>query len=121
LTGGQQIDADILQDNLRIYYEGIVGRAIARDHIPENKWVPVQVALTKIAAEPDDLETYTGTIHMLDYMAQQPMILNVLVHVAMACPGQDHIPVFFELSPKAVDHPIWNALRSIRSKFRCGS
>ena len=120
LTGGQQIDAAILQDNLRIYYEGIVDRAVARDHIPENKWVPVQVALTKIAAEPDDLETYTGTIHMLDYMAQQPMTLNVLVHVARACPGQDHIPVFFELSPKPVDHPIWNTLRSIRSKFRCG-
>ena len=28
-----------------------------------------------------DLETYTGTIEMLDYMQQKPIVLNCMIHL----------------------------------------
>jgi len=120
LDGGQKIDIPILQDNLKIYYEGLIANAVARDHISADKLVPVQVKFKKTDTERDDRETYTGTIDMLDYMAQKPMTLNCMVHVKTSCVAQDHIPIFFELSPKGFDHPIWVGLRYMNDKFGCG-
>lgn len=120
LDGGQKIDIPILQDNLKIYYEGLIANAVARDHISADKLVPVQVKFKKTDTERDDRETYTGTIDMLDYMAQKPMTLNCMVHVKTSCVAQDHIPIFFELSPKGFDHPIWEGLRYMNDKFGCG-
>jgi CubicO group peptidase (beta-lactamase class C family) len=120
LDAGQQIDTAVLQDNLKIYYEGLVARAVARDHIPADKLVPVRVSLHKINAAADDRETCAGTVEMLDYMAQKPMVLYCLVHIRNTCTAQNHVPVFFELSPKPVDQPIWKVLETIRSGFECG-
>jgi hypothetical protein len=120
LDGGQPIDIPILQDNLKLYYEGLIGNAVARDHIPADKLVPVQVKLKKIATEGDDKETYTGTIEMLDYMAQKPMTLNCVVHVKKSCAGQGQIPIVFELSPKAFGQGIWEELTHMGHSFRCG-
>ena len=118
LDGGQTVDIPVLQDNLKLYYEGLVGNAVARDHIAADKLVPVRVMLKKMDAEGEDAETYTGTIEMLDYMAQKPMTLNCVAHVKRSCAG--HIPVFFELSPKGFDHPVWAGLRLMNDQFRCG-
>ena len=120
LDGGQKIDGNVLQSNLKLYYDDLVPGALARRNIsmPADKVPLARVMLKKTTPEPDDLETYTGTIDMLDYMAQRPMTLNCLVHVK-SCSVQGHIPVFFEISPKPFDHPIWHVLRSMKEKFAC--
>ncbi len=118
LDGGQTVDIPVLQDNLKIYYEGLIANAVVRDRISADKLVPVQVKLKKMDAEGEDVETYTGTIGMLDYMAQKPMTLNCVVHMKRNCAG--HIPIIFELSPKEFDHPIWEGLRYMNDKFGCG-
>jgi len=120
LDGGQKIDGDILQKNLKLYYDDLVPGGLMRRNInfPKDKIPPSVVAIKKIKAEADDLETYTGTIEMLDYMAQKPITLQYLVHVK-SCPAQNKIPVFLEISPKPFDHPIWGVLKSMKEKFVC--
>lgn len=66
----------------------------------------------------DDLGTYTGTISMLDYMAQRPITLNCLVHVK-SCKSQNRTVVLIEVSPKPFSHAIWNAFNKIKESFEC--
>ncbi|HMH23583.1 MAG TPA: hypothetical protein VK563_17475, partial [Puia sp.] len=72
LDAGQPIDAAVLQNNLTIYYNELTtGGAGRRGYeITADMAVPTQVTIRKSKAEPGDLETYTGTIHMFDYLGK---------------------------------------------------
>ena len=120
LDAGQKIDAGVLQDNLRIYFDGLVqiGGGAVPHNIPPDKLLPTVVHIRKIKAEPDDRETYAGTIDMLDYMAMKPIRLNVMVHVK-ECSAQKHVPLFIEASPKPEKDAIWNDLKRMKTNFRC--
>jgi hypothetical protein len=120
LDGEQKIDAGILQNNLKIYYDDLIAGALIRRNLTlaPGTVFPTQVTIKKITAEADDLETYTGTIHMYDYMGQAPMTLNYLVHIK-SCAAKNRVPLFFEISPKPFDHPLWRKLREMKQKFVC--
>ncbi len=70
----------ILEKNLTAYYSGLVGRNIGPRKIPAEKIIPVKASIKKIATDEGDLQTYSGSIDMLDYMAQEPITLNCIVH-----------------------------------------
>jgi hypothetical protein len=118
LDASQKIDADIVRSTLTTYYDDLVGGAIIRRNLslPPGTIKPVQVTIKKISAEPDDRETYTGTIAMFDYMGKKPMTLNYFVHVK-PCIAGGHTALFLEISPKPFDHPIWGKLKEPKQKF----
>jgi hypothetical protein len=120
LDGGQKIDANVLQRNLKIYYDDLIAGALIRRNIsvPPGTVKPVQVTIQKLKAEPDDLETYTGTIAMFDYMGKKPMTLNYLVHLK-SCADPGHVPLFLEISPQPFGHPLWAKLKEVKQKFVC--
>ncbi|HTI12716.1 MAG TPA: hypothetical protein VL832_29290 [Puia sp.] len=120
LDAGQKIDEAVLQENLKIYYDGLVitGGGPVPHNIPKDKLVPTRVHIQKIKAEPDDVDTYSGTIDMLDYMAMKPMTLNYMVHVK-SCNDKGHFPVFLELSPKPFTDVIWHDLKRMKKDFTC--
>ena len=114
-----KIDADILQENLTAYYSGLVKGNIVQRSIPQIKIVSTVVTIKKMETSTDDLTTFGGTISMLDYIAQSPITLNCLVHVK-GCDTQNHTAVFFEISPKQYDHPVWQKLNNLSAGFKCG-
>lgn len=118
LDGNQKIDESNLQQNLKAYYSGLVGRNIPIRKIPANKLVPINATIKKIKTAPNDVETYGGTINMLDYIAQKPITLHCLVHVK-TCRAQNHTPVFFEISPKPSTNNIWKEFDKIGESFDC--
>jgi len=120
LDAGQKIDADVVKASLVTYYDDLVAGAIIRRNltIPPGTIKPVQVTTKKIAAEPDDRETYSGTIAMFDYMGKKPMTLNYLVHVK-TCSAGGHTALFLEISPKPFEHPVWSKLKEPKQKFSC--
>ena len=120
LDGGQKVDADILQRNIKTYYDDHIAGAVIRRNItlPPGTIQPVQVTIRKLAAEPDDVETYTGTIAMFDYLGKKPMTLNYMAHLK-PCPDHSHIPLFIETSPQPFGHPIWAKLKELKQKFVC--
>jgi hypothetical protein len=121
LDPGQKIDAGILQNVIKTYYEEHIAVAVIRRNVkvPPGAIKPVQVTIKKLTAEPDDKETYTGTISMFDYLGVKPIVLNFFAHVK-SCPARDHIPLFWEISPQPIDHPIWQRLKEPKQKFVCG-
>jgi hypothetical protein len=119
LDGNPMIDATSLQANLKAYYTGLIGRNITRRKIPANKLAPTHVTIKKIKAAEGDVETYSGSIQMLDYMTQRPIILHTLIHVKH-CELQKQTPVFVEISPKPLAHSIWRQFFKIAEGFQCG-
>jgi hypothetical protein len=67
---------------------------------------------------PGDEETYSGTINMLDYMKQQPMVLNAIIHKRI-CTPQNHITLFLEISPQPATHVVWQKMNAIFAEFKC--
>ncbi len=108
----------IIQKNLNAYYDGLVGRNITKRSIPKTLVIKTQAKLKVIKTEKEDLHTYLGTIHMLDYMAQKPMVLHAKIHVKK-CPGSTQTIVFYQLSPKPDTEPVWVTLNALWSRFKC--
>ena len=121
LDAGQKIDAGVLQENIKVYYDGLIvtGGGPVKNIIPANKMVPTRVSIEKVHAEPDDVETYTGTVDMLDFMAMKPIRLNLMAHVK-SCGDGKHFPVFLETSPKPFEDGLWNELKRMKKGFKCG-
>ena len=118
LDGKPDIDAHVLQNNLTILYTGLIGRNIVPRKIPKEKLFPVEVNIQNIKTSAGDLKTFAGTVHMLDYITQTPMILNVRIHVK-DCPDKMHSILLFEVSPKSADHPNWQKLDQLNADFKC--
>jgi hypothetical protein len=120
LDGRQKVDADILQRNIKTYYDDHIAGAVIRRNItvPPGTIKPVEVTIRKLTAEPDDLETYTGTIAMFDYLGKKPITLNYLAHLK-SCADPGHVPLFWEISPQPFGHPLWAKLKEVKQKFVC--
>ena len=107
-----------IQTNLNAYYTGLVGRNIEKRKIPSEKLFPVKTSIKEIKTESGDLNTFRGTISMLDYMEQKPITLNCVVHLK-SCPGQAKGYLFFEISPRPSNDKIWTSLGLLWESFDC--
>lgn len=115
LEGNVMMDEKIIADNLTAYYTGLIGRNIEKRKIPADKLFPVKAVFKAIAKTKGDIATYQGTVHMLDYMDQKPMVLNGIVHLKSGGPGRTY--VFYEISPQPLTHSVWNDLNKLWSDF----
>lgn len=114
------ISANIIQNNLNAYYTGLIGRNIEKRKIPSEKLFPVKTSMKEVMAEPGDLKTFRGSISMLDYMEQKPIVLNCAVHVK-SCAGQSKGFIFYEISPKPQADKVWTSLEAVRKSFDCNA
>jgi hypothetical protein len=119
LDKGQTINADVLKEMLTTYFDGLIKVNIP-PNTPKEKLVPTTVSIQKIKPEPDDLETYSATISMLDFQSMNPITLNYMAHVR-TCNDKNHFPVFAELSPKPFSDPLWTTMKRMKQQFVCGS
>lgn len=118
VSGVNEFDVEIIEENLEAYYTGLVERNIKRRKIPKEKVFPVTAKFTAAKAQDGDLGAFSGTVQMLDYMAQQPITLNFIVHIKR-CHGQDSTIVFYKISPQPTTHPVWQTLNTMWTEFQC--
>jgi hypothetical protein len=118
LEGKPELSVKTLRENLHLYYSGLVGENVKGRKIPENKLVPTVVSLTKIKAAAGVQQTFSGTIRMLDYMTQSPIILNTIMHVK-DCSTFNRTAVFIALSPQPYTHSIWRQMDKMERGFSC--
>ena len=116
LEGKPTVDAVSLQQNLQVYYDGLVTRNITARKIPEQKMIRTEVMVKNNKPAPGDLQTYNGSIRMLDYMTQKPIVLNTVIHVKTC---SNKTAIFIKLSPKNSKHPVWTEMDKIYSGFSC--
>ncbi len=110
------VDAATLQTSLQAYYNGLLAGNISSRNIPANKIIPTVAAIKKTSTAVGDLATFTGTVSMLDYHAQLPMLLHIIVHVKDSKLKKAGA-VFFEVSPQPFTHPVWQQLHEIEKSF----
>jgi hypothetical protein len=118
LDGKQVMDVKTIEKNLTAYYNGLVGRNIEPRKISKDKLVNLVASVKEVATEKGDLKTFSGTVKMLDYMAQKPMTLNCMVHVK-SCQDNAHSYVFYQLSPKPFGDKVWKSLTELSDSFKC--
>ncbi|HUS01983.1 MAG TPA: hypothetical protein VMY77_09665 [Chitinophagaceae bacterium] len=114
------IDAKIIEKNLEAYYTGLIGSNVQQNKISSNSIIQTETSFDKAATANGDLETFTGTIRMLDYMKQEPITLNCMVHLT-SCPQQSNTYLFHEISPKPFTDSVWKSLHQIWTGFACSS
>jgi hypothetical protein len=110
-------DTVALQQHLTDYYNGLVGRNIKQRNIPKAKVVTTKATIKKEATAPNDTNTYTGTVYMLNYLKQEPITLNVRIHERKC--GGNHTALFFEISPQPATHAVWETYKEILGGFTC--
>lgn len=118
LDSTKNLDAKTIENNLTAYYTGLVNINIDKSKIAADKIVPAKVSITEREAAKGDLKTFEGAVNMLDYMTQQPIILNLRVHIK-SCEGENQTFVFYEASPKPYTDKVWNALNQLWFRFKC--
>jgi hypothetical protein len=118
LQGSPPINEIVVSNNLKAYYTGLVGRNIKPRNIPEDKLVPIQVMVNASPVSGSDLQSFEGSVYMLDYMSQKPITLHLHVHV-MKCGEQSRTVIFTEISPQPFNHRVWSQLDEIWSGFKC--
>ncbi len=116
LDGEIKMNAAIVNNNLRAYYTGLI--RINRSNTIIGKMSPVVTTFKETEKEKGDLQTYIGTVKMEDYMTQNPLLLNGKVHVK-SCPEDNKTLIFYELSPQALSHPVWQSLDKLWIDFKC--
>ena len=116
LEGAVKIDCEIIESNLKAYYTGLI--TINGSKISSEKVIPVEVSFTEVRIETGDLKSFIGTIRMLDYMEQKPIVLNCKVHLK-SCFGENNTFIFYELSPRPLSHDIWLSLDKLWHDFKC--
>lgn len=112
LDGTVEVNESVLKHNLEAYYSGLVGRNIVNRKIPAAKVITTTVTIKKAKTIKGDKETFTGSIRMLDYMTQRPMLLNCIVHVKDKY-SKGKTAVLVAVSPQPVQHPLWNEFDSL--------
>jgi hypothetical protein len=118
LNGAPETDEKIIAGNLEAYYTGLIKINTDSTRAGTEKPGPVIAIFEKTATYKGDVDTYTGSIEMTDYMQQKPVILNCIVHLK-TCPEHNKTILFYELSPKPFTHINWSVLNQLWSDFRC--
>jgi hypothetical protein len=118
LENNPAIDTATIAHNLKAYYTGLINSNISKNKIPASTVVETVTAFEKVPAATGDVATFKGTIHMLDYMQQEPVTLNCMVHLK-SCPGQSGTYVFHKVSPKPFTDSVWKSLDKIWAGFEC--
>ncbi len=118
LDGEPKIDANIIAANLKAYYTGLIEVNSNGQKGPAGEMTPVKTSFTVSGKGDKDLNTYRGTITMMDYMQQKPITLNCIVHLKV-CKDDNKTIIFYALSPKDAKHNNWQALEQLWKDFRC--
>ena len=118
LDGRPDINEKNLQENMTMYYTGLIGRNITEKKIPANKVTPISVTIQKIETDSDDKETYGGKITITDYNDStfRALDLNCRIH-KRECGS--HTAVIFQISPQPAGHAVWKSLNDLLKGFSC--
>jgi len=118
LDSAVEINAGIIEKNMASYYAGLIASNIEKRRIPADKIFPPKTSIEKIKTDAGDIETFQGTIYMLDYMEQKPITLNCIVHLK-SCPEKNKTFLFHEISPKPFTDSVWQTLNQLNKDLTC--
>ena len=120
LNGKPEINERALEKNLMEYYNGLLASNIEKRKIQQEKLIFSKASVKKTTTYTGDANTYTAKIMMLDYMQQQPITLNCIIHTRY-CAGQNYSFIFYEISPRPLTDSVWINLNKLWEDFKCSN
>ncbi len=105
LQSGTPLTQTELETCLKFYYTGLVKNNLKEAKIDTAQNIPVTIKLHSIANVSAGRKAFAGELHMLDYMTQEPITLNLKIH-------QKGNFIFFEASPLPYTNKVWAVLDS---------
>ncbi len=119
IEGVQTIDSKVIENNLSMYFDGLVNRNIEKRVLPKDLIKRTKVHFRKLSTpEAADELTFTGTIEMVDYMSKKAMVLQSKVHLKR-CSGSNYTIIFHQFSPQKRNSAVWTKLNELWNNFRC--
>ncbi|WP_343563082.1 hypothetical protein [Sphingobacterium sp.] len=119
IEGQQRLDANTIENNLSMYFDGLVNRNIEKRALPKELIKKTRAQFKKLSkSEGEDESTFVGTIQMVDYMGKKPIVLYAKVHLRK-CTGTDHTIIFHQFSSKDRTAPVWTKLNRLWTSFHC--
>lgn len=118
IEGDVAITASNLKNHLEDYFGGLVNRNITNRKIESAKVVPTRAKFRQMTNTSGNY--FVGTVSMLDYMSQKPIVLNIKVQKTY-CKAQNREAVFFSVSPQPQDHRLWKEFGNIWAGFACNN
>lgn len=113
IDNNAEINTESLNTHIQEYYAGLVGRNVISRQIDSRLVIPT---MSKFVQEKPGL--FSGTVSMLDYHTNRPIVLNITVDVR-TCEQQGKLAAFFAVSPLPGTNRIWELLRKVMDGFRC--
>ncbi|QQL49801.1 hypothetical protein [Mucilaginibacter ginkgonis] len=104
LTGYPSLDKSGLENALKIYYTNLLISNLRLANIDPAYSIPVTVKLIDLKS--NDI-AYQGTVTMLDYMTQKPIVLHIRVI------KKEPKTIFVEASPLPVADKVWATMDAI--------
>lgn len=106
-------DTQALASHLETYFRGLTAAVAASRSIDAS-----QAAFgTHLAAGPE--ASFSGWAETLDAFVTGNQLRLYIEGQIIGCEEQGRLAIFFALSPRETDHPVWTELRSIQAGFHC--
>lgn len=96
-----------LEKYLHDYYTGLVNANLKEAKIDTAIATPVRVKLQNAKKDDTDIQSFEGKVEMMDYITQNPLRLNLRIHVKKVKRGVSISAVYFEASPQPYEHKVW--------------
>ena len=113
-----KFDSRTIEKNLIAYYTGLFNVNTDKTKFDSTRLKPVTATVKKRTLRKGDLKTFEGTVDMLDFLTQKPIVINLVIHI-ISCEGQNKTFVFYEVSPKPYSDPVWIGLDQLWNNFKC--
>ena len=118
LDGSPKFDSKTIEKILKAYYKVLFNINTYKFKIDTTKLIQVTASIEKKASDYGDLKTFEGMVNMNDYMTQEPITINLRIHIK-SCEGQNKTFVFYEISPQPYTNKVWNSLHQLWVSFKC--
>ncbi len=112
------IDAKTIEENLQLYYSGLLQSNAQKYKLPAEKITAVKTTIEKTTTLAGDAATFNGSVAMIDYMKQEPITLNCIIHLKY-CAGNNNTFLFHEISPQPFTDSTWENLHKLWRAFEC--
>lgn len=110
LENKNAVTAKELEDNLTLYFDGLIGGLSRTD---STKLTKASVHLEDNVDAKDSI-AFFGHLNIFDgFATQTPLTLNARIY-SEYCPDKDQLFLLFRFSPLPFNHQIWNKLRTVQ-------
>ncbi|MEM7550546.1 MAG: hypothetical protein AAF363_12765 [Bacteroidota bacterium] len=118
LDADPNVSKEKLEDYLKLYFDGLMELVAKGNNIDSSEVTKTTPVFYKLRSK-SGKDHYNGQVQFFDaFFTKREILLNVQV-LDFYCSDEQKYLTLFKLSPKDIEHDIWNSLNRITSSSKC--